>query len=58
MRVEMVLKDMGAKENGSKAWVFLKYSLAHPKTKLRRRHLWIRGSCWGKGIEFELVTKV
>jgi hypothetical protein len=32
--VEVVLEDMGAGENGVKAWVVLEYSLAHPKIKL------------------------
>jgi hypothetical protein len=34
MRAEVVSKDMGAKENGAKARVVLKYSLACPKIKL------------------------
>jgi hypothetical protein len=39
MRVEVVSKEMGVKENGAKAWVILEYSFAHPKTKLQRKHL-------------------
>ncbi len=46
MRVEVVSKEMGVKENGAKAWVILEYSFAHPKTKLQRKHLWTRGSRW------------
>ncbi len=34
MIVEVVLEDMGARENGVKAWVALEYSPAHPRTKL------------------------
>jgi hypothetical protein len=34
VRTEVVLKDMGAKENGAKVWVILKYSLTHLITKL------------------------
>ncbi len=57
MKVEVVLKDMDVKENGAKALVDLKYSLAHLKTRLQWRCLWTEGSCWGRGIKFELVAK-
>jgi hypothetical protein len=39
MKVEVVLENMGVGGNGAKARVALKYSLAHPKIRLRRRHL-------------------
>jgi hypothetical protein len=39
MRIKVVSKDVHAKENGAKAWVVLKYSHAHPRTKLRKMHL-------------------
>jgi hypothetical protein len=39
MRVKMVLKDMGARENGAKVCIALKYSFACPRTKLQRRCL-------------------
>jgi hypothetical protein len=35
VKVEVVLKDMDVKENGAKALVDLKYSLAHLKTRLQ-----------------------
>jgi hypothetical protein len=34
MRVEVVLEDVGARENGAKAHVAIEYSFAHPITKL------------------------
>jgi hypothetical protein len=34
MKTRVVLKDVGAKENGAKVWVALKYSLTHPITIL------------------------
>jgi len=34
MRVEVVLKNMGVRENGVKAQVARKYYLAHPTIKL------------------------
>jgi hypothetical protein len=37
MRAEVVLKDLGARENGVKMQVARKYSLAHLKVKLRGR---------------------
>jgi hypothetical protein len=33
MRVEMMLKDVGAKENSVRTQIAWKYSLTHPKTK-------------------------
>jgi hypothetical protein len=39
VKVEVVLEDVGVVKNGAKVHVALKYSLAHPKTKLQRRHL-------------------
>jgi hypothetical protein len=35
-----------------------KYSLACLKIKLQKRRLWTRSSCWERGIEIELTTKV
>ncbi len=57
MKAEVVSKDMGAGENGAKVWVALEYSFACPRTRLRKRCLRTRGSCWGKGTKFKLVTK-
>jgi hypothetical protein len=37
--------------------VVQKYFLARLKTKLWRRCLWIRESCWVGGIEFDLLLK-
>jgi hypothetical protein len=34
VRVEVVLKDVGAKENGAKMCVAEKYFLTHPRIKL------------------------
>jgi hypothetical protein len=39
VRVEVVLKDVGARENGAKAHVALKYYFSRPKTKLQSMHL-------------------
>jgi hypothetical protein len=39
VRVEVVLEDVDARENGAKVQVVLKYSLAHPTTRLQRKHL-------------------
>jgi len=39
MRIEMVLKDVGIGENGSKVQVVLKYSPVRPRIRLQRRHL-------------------
>ncbi len=36
MKVQVVSEDVGVWENGAKARVALKYSLAHPRTKLRK----------------------
>jgi len=38
-------------------WIAQKYSFACLIVKLRNIHLWIGGSCWGGGIELELVVK-
>jgi hypothetical protein len=57
VKVEVVLKDLGAKENGAKMCVTWKYSLTHPRTKLQKNCLWIGGSCWVKNIKLELVVK-
>jgi hypothetical protein len=48
MRVKVVLDDVGARENGAKTWTNQEYSLAQPRVKLRSKHLWVGGSCWGK----------
>jgi hypothetical protein len=39
MRVKVVSEDVGARENGAKVRVALKYSLACPRTRLQKRHL-------------------
>jgi len=57
VKVEVVLKDVGVKENGAKARATWKYSPAHPRAKLWNVHLWIKRSCWGNGIEFKLANK-
>ncbi len=57
VRTKMVLKDVGARENGAKTWVVWKYSLACPRIKLRKRCLWVVGSCWGGSIEVKLIAK-
>jgi hypothetical protein len=35
--------------------VVQKYSLAHPRIKLQKKHLWVEGSYWGKGIELKIA---
>jgi hypothetical protein len=57
MRTKVVLEDMGVGENGAKVQIALKYSPTYPKIRLWRKHLWVGGLGWGKGIEFELVAK-
>jgi hypothetical protein len=52
-----IQEDVGVGENGAKAWVVLEYSFTCPKNRLRRRHLWAKGSCWVKGPKLELITK-
>jgi hypothetical protein len=39
VKVKVVLKDMGARENGAKAWVVLKYSPTRPRTRLQKKRL-------------------
>jgi hypothetical protein len=34
MKAELVSEDVGARENGAKVRVVLKYTFTHPKTKL------------------------
>jgi hypothetical protein len=57
VRVEVVLEDMGVKKNSPRTWVVRKYSSTRPWTKLWRKCLQTRGSCWGRSIEFKLVAK-
>ncbi len=57
MRANMVSKDVGVRENGAKMWAAQEYSLARPRAKLWNKHSWVRRSCWGKGVELELVNK-
>jgi hypothetical protein len=57
MKVEVVSEDVGGRENGAKARAAQKYSLARPRANLQSKHLRVGGSCWGKGIESELVAK-
>ncbi len=52
-----MLEDVGEGENGAKAWIVLKYSLACPKIKLWKKHLWVGGSCSRKGTKLELAAK-
>jgi len=39
VRPKVVLKDVGAKENGAKAQATEEYSCAHPRAKLQNKHL-------------------
>jgi hypothetical protein len=39
MKVEVVLEDVGARENGAKTHIVQEYSFAHPRIKLQRRCL-------------------
>jgi len=57
VKVEVVSEDMGVGKNNAKLWIAQEYSLTCPLIKLWNKCLWIRRSCWGKGIEFELATK-
>jgi hypothetical protein len=45
MKVEVVSKNVSVRENVVKPQIAFEYSIAHPKTKLWRRHFWARGSC-------------
>lgn len=56
MKVELVLEDVGAKENGAKMRITWKYSLTCSKIKMWKMCLWVGGLCWGGGIELGLVT--
>ncbi len=56
MRVE-VLEDMDVKENGHRTWVAWKYFSTRPWTKLWKKCLRTKESCWGRSIEFKLVAK-
>jgi len=57
MKAQVVLEDVGARDNGAKVQIALKYSHACLWTKLWKMCLWVRGSCWGRGNKLELVTK-
>jgi hypothetical protein len=57
VRAKVLSKDMGVGENGAKMRVTREYSPTWPRAKLRNKHLWIKGSCRGKGIELELADK-
>ncbi len=48
VRVKVVSKDMGARENGAKAWVALEYSLAHLRTRLQKKTFMSYGAMLGK----------
>jgi hypothetical protein len=39
MKVEVVLEDVGVKENGAKTHIVQEYYFAHPRIKLRKRCL-------------------
>ncbi len=39
VKAGVMLEDVGVRENGAKVQVVLKYSLAHPTTRLQRKHL-------------------
>jgi hypothetical protein len=53
----VVAKDVGTRKNGAKTQLAQEYSFTCPRVKLRSKHLWVKGSCWGKGIKLELVDK-
>jgi len=57
MRVEVVLEDVGARENGAKAQTTWEYAYAHLRVNLWNGHLWVGGSCLGKRIELKLIDK-
>ncbi len=57
MKAEVVLEDVGVRENGAKARTTWTYSPTRPKVKLWNKRLWVRGSCLGKRIELELIDK-
>ncbi len=57
MKVEMVLTDVGEGKNGAKVHVVQEYSLTRPSTKLKKRYLWVRRSCWVRSIELKFVVK-
>jgi hypothetical protein len=54
---EVVLEDVGVRKNNAKVQIAREYSLTCPLIKLWNKCLWIRRSCWGRRIEFELATK-
>jgi hypothetical protein len=37
--------------------VVQEYSLTCPRTKLWKMYLWVRRSCWVRGIELKFVAK-
>jgi hypothetical protein len=37
--------------------VVQEYSLTRPSTKLKKRYLWVRRSCWVRSIELKFVVK-
>ncbi len=51
-------KDVGVGNNGAKAWATWEYSPTHLKTKLWRRHLWAKGSCWEEALSSNLALKL
>jgi len=57
MRVEVMSKNVDARENGAKVRVVRKYCHTYPRAKLRSKHLWVGGSCWEKKIKLKLATK-
>ncbi len=56
MRVE-VLEDMDVRKNGHRTWVAWEYSSTRPWTKLWKKCLKAKVSCWGKSTELKLVAK-
>jgi len=57
MKVKVVSEDVSVGENGVKVQNVQKYSLTCQKFKLHKKCLWAKRSCWGRGINFELVAK-
>ncbi len=57
MKVKVVLKDVGARENGARMWVTGEYSLTFFIIKLCKKCLWVGGSCWGGSTKFILAIK-
>jgi hypothetical protein len=58
MRVKVVLNDVGAKENGVKAQVVLKYYSAHPRTRYEEGIYELRNHVGEKALNSNLSPKL